>query len=290
MLWALYGLLHSLFRAAFAETGRIFKADRWHLMFLQALFGLLFILPFVPFMSWPEGGGFYLAAVAVSLILTVGQLVQLTLAAQKGGRVSSLYMLLEAGAAGVIWVAIMPGALGAYVQAPAMTAGIVLGYILAAAGVLRIRPQDANWGTLAIVAPVGATFAVAGVATKLVMPQVEIVPAALTFVLINYGIVALVMGSALAVKKKFGAGLVSGPLLKAGALTGAFSAAGYFSFVAAVSFSPNPGYVGVLAMMVPVWLMLCHKFVTREGDAARIFPALLLVAGIATLLAAATVL
>lgn len=284
MIWALYGFLHSFFRAALAEAGRAFRADAAQLMFVQAVFAFFFTLPLMPFMEWPENGRFYFTAVIVGLIITVGHLVQLALAAQKTGRVSSVYMPLEALCATVIWLFVMPGAVLAYQQNMIMTAGLLAAFGVCTTALLRVRPHDANLRTLMVVAPVGLTFAVAGVATKMVMPLAHVLPVALAYVMVNFAVMAAVMGAALLIKGKAGSGLTDRALLKAGAVTGAFSMLGYATFVAGVALAPNPGYIGILAMLLPVWLLIYHK-IKKSEDTARPMPAFVLAGGVAAALA-----
>ena len=278
MNWALYALLHSLCRAFFVETNRVYKVDSWHLTFLQALCGFLLLLPCVPFMHWPADPRFYFAAVIVAMITAVGYMIQLGLAAQKTGRVSGMYMPLEALTATIVWVLVMPAALELHTHNLLLSAGVVLAFALATFGMARIRESDVSWATFLIVAPVGVTYALSGIATKIVMPEVMIITTVLTYSFVCFFTMTLVLGFVLLLKKKASTAMLEKRTLRAGLLTGVFSVVGSLSFVASVAMAPNPGYTSMMAMLLPVWLMLFHKAM-RVEDRAQPMAASMLVAG-----------
>ena len=269
MLWVIYGLLHSLFRAAFAETGRIFHVDGWKLSFWHSLFAAGILLPVLPFAHWPMDGRFYFAAVIVGLIMAVGTLIQLNLTSRKSGRVSSIYMPLEAICALLIWIAVMPAAFDHYSENMIMTAFVIAAFIIGTLAMCKVRPQDISLSTFSVVAPVGITYAVAGVVTKLVMPETDIFLTAVTFAFVNYAITAFAIGLVLGVKKKPLGKLSDGKLMNAGVVAGGFSVIAYTTFVASVALAPNPGYVSLLAMLLPVWMILFHKMVGEKDKSNR---------------------
>ncbi len=289
MNWALYALLHSLCRAFFVETNRVYKIDSWQLTFMQALFGVLVLLPFIPLMDWPEDPRFYFAAVVVALITAVGYMIQLGLAAQKTGRVSGMYMPLEALTATIVWVLVMPAAMELHLQNIMLSLGVVMALGLSTFGMARIRQSDVSWATFLIVAPVGATYAISGIATKIVMPETHIIPAVLTFSLVGFATMTFVLGTVLLAKKKISREMVTKHALRGGFLTGAFSVVGSLCFVASVAMAPNPGYVSIMAMMLPVWLWLFHKAMGVE-DRATGWAAGVLTLGVLILLVTTSIL
>lgn len=283
MNWALYAVLHSLCRAFFVETNRVYKVDSWHLTFMQALFGFLVLIPFLPFMHWPTDPRFYFAAVIVALITAVGYMIQLGLAAQKTGRVSGMYMPLEALTATIIWVLVMPAALELHTHNILLSAGVVVAFTLSTYGMARIRQSDVSWSTFLIVAPVGVTYAISGIATKIVMPETLIIPSVLTYSFVSFAVMTFVLGIVLLLKKKTSKVMLESRVLRGGLLTGAFSVVGSLSFVTSVAMAPNPGYTSMMAMMLPVWLMLFHKALRIE-DRANPVAAGLLATGVVILI------
>ncbi len=285
MYWAIFGIFHSLFRAIFAEVNRVYQADVWQLAFWHASVAVAILLPFIPFMDWPADINFYLAAVMVALILSVGIIIQLNLSSEKRGRVSSIAIPIEAIAAALIWVAITPYMLDFYASDPVMTVSVVCAFAFTTVALFYLRTIDFSWQALIVVAPVGMTYAIAGVVTKIVIPQASLIPAALSFVLMNYVVMTLVMGVFLLLKGKATPSLYAAPTIKAGLLTGLFATMAYLTFVVSVVFAPNPGYTSLLAALVPVWLMWYHELRYIE-DKARPVAGLLIVAAIVLLITA----
>ncbi len=283
MYWAIFGIFHSIFRAIFAEVNKVYKADPWQLSFWHASVAVLILLPFVPFMDWPADVNFYLAAVMVALILSVGVIIQLNLSSDKKGRVSSISIPLEAICAAVVWVLITPYMLNYYLDDMVMTVGVVSAFTLASVALFFLRPTDFSWPAFFVVAPVGVTYAVAGVVTKLVIPEAQLIPAALSFVLMNYVVMTIVMGVFVLLKGKANPGMYKASMIKAGALTGLFSTLAYLTFVVSVVYAPNPGYTSLLAVLVPVWLMWYHELRLVE-DKAKPLAGLLIVASVILLI------
>lgn len=284
MIWAIYALFYSLFRAAFAETNRIFRVDSMQLLYLQSLVALVLMLPLAFFMNWPEDPRFYIAAGLVSLVVTSGMLQHLNLAEQKMGRVSGVYLPFEAFAAGVLWVAIgPPELLQAYTAHPLVLGAMVLAFVLCTASILTIRDVDISWQSFAMVAPVGCTLAIAAVVTKMVLPHQMVMPQVLTFVFINYVMMTIFVGLYLLAKGRITGALFRPQMVKAGGYAGVFALLGYLSYVTALAYAPNPGFVSMMAMMVPVWLMAYHKTAAVK-DSSSVISGLMLGFGILILL------
>ncbi len=268
MIWIVYAIFLSLFRAAFAETGRLFKVDSLHLFYVHSLVALAILTPLTFFMAWPDDPRFYFAAALVSLILTAGTLQQLSLAEQKIGRVTSVYMPIEALAACLLWFAVgPPEMLTEYLTNPILSGGLALAFLLCVGSILTIRKSDITLQSFMVVAPVGCTFAVGAVVTKMVMPEDMVIPSALTFVFINYVITTVVVGIYALFKGKVTADIFDAKVVKAGVYAGVFAMLGYLSFITALAYSPNPGFVSLMAMMVPVWLLAYHKTADVQDNA-----------------------
>ena len=287
MYWAIFGIFHSIFRAAYAEVNRIFDVDNWQMSFMQSVAAVILLVPFIPFMSFPTDLNFYLAALLVALIIAVGVVIQLNMTAIQKGRTSSVAIPIEALAAFIMWIVITPYAYAHYIDNPLVTACVVGSFSITAAALYYVRNTDLSWESLAVVAPVGITFAVAAVVTKLVIPTDpdQVIAACLAFVLVNYTVMSLVLGVFLLLKKKTGPEMLKPPMLKASALTGVCAMLAYTSFVLSVVYAPNPGYTSILAALVPVWLMWYHE-IRFIPDKANPMAGFMIAAAIALLLVA----
>ncbi len=281
MIWAFYAVLYSVFRALFVEAGRIDRGDPWVRAFWHAVFGILMLLPFWPMMQWPAvDAGFYFAAVIVGAIMTIGCLMQLALSEQHKGRITGISLPVETAAAFVIWLAITPSSFGDVVGDALRTACVLLAFTVAGIALAIVRSNDIHIRTALLMTPIGLSFAVAGVVTKLALPSGPALAIALPYVLINFGVMAIVMGVIAAMKRKFGRAAFQTETLRSGALTGLFSASSYTAFVMAVSLAPNPGYVSFMAMLLPVWMIGLHKILGEEEKSSPVAAFLLVLSAI----------
>lgn len=285
MIWVIYGILHSMFRAAFAETNRVYRVNGWHLTFWHALFGTVILAPFSPFMNWPTNMEFYLAAILIALIFSIGNVMQMTLAGQRRGRLASIYMPLEAMVAMLIWAIVAPGTIAYYTDNLLVAGGVLLGLFVSTVALFRVRANDASLPNFLLVLPVAMTYAISGVVIKLVLNDAEILSTALSFVLINFCVMSAVMGLVLLLKKMATKEMAEVRVLKAGVLTGLFGVLAYFTFVVSLVYVPNPGYTSMFAMLMPVWMFVVHKFIKVDDDAKPLATAGI-VAGIVILVTA----
>lgn len=268
MVWTVYAIAHSLFRAIFAEINRIYRVDAWQLTFVHAVCAVLIMMPFMPFMDWPADLSFYTAAAMVALITTVGVVIQLNLSSEQNGRISGIAVPFEALGAFAIWLAVNPDALAAYEHETLRLVALFSAFIIAIVGLMLLRRHDINRRTLMVMAPVALTYAVAGVVTKVVVPYESFIPAVLSFVLVHYVVMTVAMGVFLLVKGRVDETLRAPRTLLAGLLTGMLGLMGYATFVAAVVMAPNPGYVSLTAVLVPVWLFIYHHAKHREDHSS----------------------
>lgn len=268
MIWTVYAIAHSLFRAIFAEINRIYRVDAWQLTFVHAVCAVILLLPFMPLMDWPADLSFYTAAAMVALITSVGVVIQLNLSSEQNGRISGIAVPFEALGAFAIWLAINPDALAEYEHETLRLVALFAAFIIAIVGLMLLRRHDINRRTLMVMAPVALTYAVAGVVTKIVVPYESFIPAVLSFVLVNYVVMTVAMGLFLLVKGRVDETLRAPRTLVAGMLTGMLGLMGYATFVAAVVMAPNPGYVSLTAVLVPVWLFIYHHAKHREDHSS----------------------
>lgn len=286
MIWTLYAISHSVFRAIFAEINRIYRVDAWQLTFLHALCAMMLLLPFTRIMAWPADSSFYLAAAMVALISTVAIVIQLNLASEQNGRTSVIAIPFEALGAFLIWLAVDPDAWAFYAGKPLALVSLGMAFAIAVFGLLMLRGHDVNRRTIMVMAPVALTCAVAGVVTKVVIPTGEsLIPALLSFVMVNYIVMTITMGVVLLVKRRATAVMHSSRALQAGFMTGMLSLMGYATFVAAVVMAPNPGYVSMTGVLVPVWLFMYHHAQHREDHSSAV-AALLIITSVLVLVIA----
>ena len=285
MIWIIYAIAHSMFRGIFAEINRLYQIDAWQLTFVHAVCALLLMLPLVPFMEWQADPSFYAAAGMVALITSVGIVIQLNLSSEQNGRITGIAVPFEALAGFAIWLAIDAQALENLGADPVRLLGLVASFAIAVFGLMMLRRHDINRRTLAVMAPVAVTYAVAGVVTKVVVPLDQLVPALLSFVMVNYVVMTVAIGIVLLAKRRVDDTMRSWRTLQAGALTGLLSLMAYATFVVAVVMAPNPGYVSLTAVLIPVWLFIYHHAKHREDQSSAAAALLIIISVVALVLA-----
>jgi hypothetical protein len=284
MVWSLYAIFHSLFRAMQAEVSRRYHADSWQLAFLQSLVSVLVLVPFMALVKLPMEASFYMAAILVALIITIGQVVQLNLSSEQNGRISGISIPFEAAVGLLLWSAIDSSYWQNLSSHPLQWGGALVAFIVAIAGLFLFRRHDVNLRTLLVMAPVACTYAVAGVVIKIVMPEGEALwPAIISFLMILSLTMTLVMGLLLVVKHRVDGQLFALSTLKAGAVNGIVTLLALGSFVAAVFFAPNPGFASLISVLVPVWIYFYHR-IRGINDQSRPFAASLIILSVIILI------
>jgi len=285
MVWVILGILYSLFRAAFAESSRLFQVDSNQLNFWHAVFGLVFLSPFIPFIEWGLPVSFYGSAIIVSLVVASGALMQLLMSEQRAARVSGMHVPLEAMMAFCIWGFLMPGVGEELLHNYKSTILTALAFAAMTFGLMRIRTNDFGWRSFMIIIPGALSFGATGVLIKLIITEELLPDAVFVFVFVNYAVLLLVMAGVLLVRQGFKGNIINKKLLQAGAMAGIFSASAYICFIYSVIYTTNPSYTIVLAMLVPVWLLIYHRISNIEDKSLQ-KPAAIVVAGVMLFIAA----
>lgn len=277
MIWAFFGILHSLFRAGFAEINHIYRVDGGRLNFWHAVFGMAFLVPFLPFIERNMPPGLYIAAMIVGLVLTAGGLMQLILSSQKSGRVTGMFVPVEAISAFMLWYLFTPETESLFLSSASKTALTGLAFVLATVGLLRIRDNDAGWKEFAAILPGALALGGSAVLIKMVTLPVMLPSAAFAFVFVSYAVMALLMGFVILIRKEADKALTETKLIHAGIMTGIFSSAAFICFIYSLAYASNPAYPITLLMTVPVWLWLYHKLKKEEDQAHPVFAVMILV-------------
>jgi len=295
MSWIVYGLVHGLMRAALIETNIIQRLDGLRLSFWQVVFSaLIFQSAWVAIgMPAPHDIGlsklisayFYLAAFIVGIIFVTGLLIQNKLSEQNQGRITGFSVPIEAVAATLIWLAAGGSLAASGLADPVSALLIALAFVLGISGLLRLRSHDVRSVTIMLVCvAIGLTYATSGIGAKIIINHAAPLEGAVSFLSGAHVAMVLVLGLACIVKGKADRAIFNRKLVLTGLISGILGAAAYMTFIMSVVMAPNPGYISLLAMLIPVWLMIFHKL-TGRPEAANPLSALLLIAGVALLCA-----
>lgn len=238
------------------------------LILIRSVFGLAFLAPFLPEVTWPTEQSFYVYLLLASLSAFIADLILFETARRYGGRLTSMYLPVKIFIAFGLWLVIDQAYTAALLQTPIITLGILICLGFSAAGILQMRGCDRSWPAFRRVVFVGLFFALLDVFIKLGMEGVNQHQAAILFICIGY-VVHLFLGALLALHRdKPHQITTTWPkgklqkvfyLLMVGVFIGGLSTLASYVIAVALSLSPNPGYVGALMMLSIVWLSLFNR-------------------------------
>lgn len=267
MIWIAYALAGMLFQAAFVELNRHFRVDGYRLNLWASIFAVLFLLPAIPFMAWPESRMFYIIAFASAAASSVGGVVQFSMAAKHNGRVAAMYMPVKAFLMFWLWLILDPSMLQTYAREPVKAAGVGIAFIVSVLSLVYLRRNDIGWRSFMIVAPLGALFAVSNILTKSVFEGDEILRWVLCFNFLFYVFMSLQMLPVVIARTRPEAPLFDWKVLRAGAAMAIFSILAFIGILGGIIAAPNPAYVGILQMLTPAVLLFYHKLIGHKDEA-----------------------
>ncbi len=286
MLWIFFAMIAGLGTAAQAEVNRQFKINGLVLTFGRFMMATLLLLPFVMGLKWPEPSLFYAAAAMSGAISVFGKVVQFNLAAQHNGRVSTLFMPLQAFTVFFLWMMVDSTVAEAYAAAPLRLAGVLMCFSVVAACMFAIRRNDIGWKAFVMVAPVGILYACMDVITKSILDEqsTTVIGIALIYVFIASMSGLLVSSGFLARQSNVLKKITNKKVLKASVIVAAMYITAYVAFIMAIMRVTNPAYVNALMMLTPAWLLAYNKLRNVPDDANPVAGTVMVAAAVALIL------
>lgn len=191
-MWLVFCVLASIFQAGFSETNSVYKIDAYRLNLLHAFFAILVLLPLLAICVWPQALSFYVYAILSGFIIGFGCAMQLSIASKHNGRVSSMYIPLEAFVAFTLWAMLYPLVLSNIFESWLSIIGLVLSFAICAASLLYIRKNRLGFSNFLLVVPIGIGYGINAVFAKLALIDHDVF-ATISYVLINYIVMFFVM-------------------------------------------------------------------------------------------------
>ena len=267
--WVFYAGLLSFVAVFFAEANRHFKMEGHRLNFWSLVVSLIILIPVSLLIKWPAPSVFYPAAILAGTVMAVSTAVRLTLSANKLGRVSTLYLPVEAIFSFVLWFFMDAIFRNNLLSSPVDLSLIIVAFSLVTLSLAMMRQNDVCWDTFLIVAPLGFLHGLSGVFSKYVVPPEATMETIMAFIVCLYIFSVVSSACFLGLRGKKGK---KGPLLppgmmKAAVAFGVVGLMGRIFFLQAIKVAPNPGYVVAIAMLAPVWIMIYHKAFKLKDDA-----------------------
>lgn len=274
-------VLSSLGLAAGLQLNKTFGLPGSELNATRATFTVLMLLPCALFLPWPSEPWFYVGGIISGFASFVGMRITFRLSAQHNGRVASLYLPVKMFAAFIIWFAISEQARAHVHTNPLTTLGIIGCLVLAAAALALIRKNDVSWNSFLAVAPLGVMYAATDIISRMglegaLWERIFLYVWLLNFTMVLLNAVALARSDKKE-RRRF-IKLCRGKKLGQAALIMAFIyGSTWVVGIGSITLAPNPAYVGVFQMLVPVWLLVYNRLV-GETDTASPYAGTALVA------------
>lgn len=281
MAWGLSALAASLFLATLLEINRHYKMDGLRLNFWRTLVSLLFFIPFLPYMYFPPSFWFYAVVAIIGIGSVVGLVVQFNMAAKHSGRVTAMSFPIKTGAAFLIWFAIKPALFKEFLADPVLMAGVIAAFVGLAIGIYLMRGCDVSRRNFMLVLPLGVMYAVTDILGKIIMTPYDMFQTILTFCFVSYVASTAFAAITLVAKSRkpcFACLKPDQGMVRAAFSTAIIALGAYVFIIMSLVLAPNPAYPSAILLLIPVWLMLYHKWFTDIPEDSNPKAALVMVA------------
>ncbi|MBU6474755.1 MAG: hypothetical protein KGL10_06755 [Alphaproteobacteria bacterium] len=269
MTWALFALLAGVTNCVQMEFNSHYKHDGLELNAWRSLVSTGLMLPLLPFMEWPSDPRYYLAVLLGAAINVAGMMMQYNLAAEKNGRVATLYQPVTIFLTFCLWLAIDKSQLDFLRAHPLNLAVLLFSFALLCASLLSVRKNAAGWRALTAIFPVGVLYAFLGVITKLVLDTgAGVLAISLGFVLLSNFMMTLISFPAVLGRRRRGKKLFDRKILKPASLVSVFHTVSWVLINVATVLAPNAAYPFAVTALGPLWFMVYYRARGIKDDAS----------------------
>lgn len=273
-LWVLCALGLSIFGGLLIQLNHVARLPGDKLAFVRAVWVVGLLIPVIPFMHLEAGPVFYLVAALVGVLWGVGDGIMFRAAREYGGRLTSMVLPMKIFGTFLLWFMI-DQAYRASLTEHTRHMLLVLACLLAATvAVALMRKTDASRAALVTLVPAAVAYMLADTSSKVVLDNLPIIPATLTFTLVAHAAQAVVIGLWLNQKGRLHA--LGRGTWAAGALAGLTGIGLMICMLAGFASAPNPAYVTAVSLLTIVWLWLYNQACGHHDDANPWAMALLL--------------
>ena len=282
--WVVLSLTIIIAEAFVAEFNRHYKFDGFALNFWRTLVAALVVSMFSMHYQWPSDPNFYWAGLVVGIVAATCMIIRLNLSAQHNGRVSSLFIPLKAFLLfGTWWIF----DISSYVELaaePWKLVGIIATFIVASASMISMRKIESGPYILLMVSIVAVLYAIEEGVVKIMLEDSVGFEGAFMLTTLGYWIGVILSGIVMICAKSHRKYIWDKTIVKPAIVMGITSACIAVSFFKALALTPNPAYISVIMMQVPVLLMIYHKAVGLKDNASPIAGLFLVLSAITLIL------
>ena len=285
-MWFVLAIVGSLFGAFFLEVNRHFKQDGARLNMWRALLQLLIFSPLLVFCPWPTDLVFYLVGIVGGGVIALTDAYVWNVAAHHNGRVASMAGPVRTLTPFLLWFAVMPSSFTALWARPLDFALAIIGMGMMVWGGFHLRQNKIAWDAFRPMLLIGVFDGGMFVLRRLAVDVSDIFTQMMQLFFLHYAAVFIL--TALFLGGRYGREgfALSGDVCRAAALIGVSVLVSAQLLNVSVALAPNPGYPPAVYLLVPIWLMLYHKW-RGVPDNASPYAASVVVLGVALTLVAA---
>ncbi|MBI1215720.1 MAG: hypothetical protein GC185_07875 [Alphaproteobacteria bacterium] len=293
--WALFALFTAIFTGGFYLVNQYLKQPGHLLVFWMRVLVVIFLSPLIHEILLPRDPVFYLTVFVTVLGGTFADIRTLNVSAAYGGGVTARVQPVTVIGAFFLWFLFDPALLSQYAAHPLNTAGILIALCGCVFFAMRLNRCVVTRRALVAMLPALAGYTATATLNKFAMGRGQLEGAVFGYIYVQSFFAVFAVGgyvlwreraSALAKLAEKGEARESwaNRRMAMAALLAALlwiCSMTYKNY--AMAFTPNPSYVGAIALTSPVFIALFYRFVKfrEEADVASgmgvVFCALLLV-------------
>lgn len=280
--WWAFALITSLSAAGVMTVNQHYKLRPSTLMLWRGFGVAAAFLPAAMVVYWPSAPTFYLAVGLLGLLVSVADRLALTCAGRYGAGATTRILPLCVWVSFTLWLILKPAYRADLFSHPGRAAGIMAALGLAVLAMLLMRKNPLSRAALLLLAPAIGLMGLVDVLNKTAM---DAAAENLTGGVVIYGfLLSLIAGFAtlaqryLREDKQLDLHEVFTPQARrAGAVLVAFMIAAMASKNVAMHLTPNPAYVGMLALASPLWVAVWNRL-SKYQDQTNPWAGLLFIA------------
>tara|TARA_Y100001936_G_C15968991_1_gene609989 strand:+ start:87 stop:959 length:873 start_codon:yes stop_codon:yes gene_type:complete len=285
MLWVLLSIFASWALIVQIQINQKHKYSGIILNNYRSLFSTGLLVPFIPFMEFPQDVTFYLVCFLTAAISVVCMTVQYNLAAKKNGRVANLHQPLVIFLTFIAWLIIDQSQLEFFKDNWINSFLVVLSFLVLFVSIQHIRKNDIGWEALKAVIPIALLYSVLVIASKLILETGQnAIAISLCFVFVSNFMMCLMIYPL--IKSRFYKETekvdVNRTFMISTFGVAFFHTVSWILISLAFILAPNAAYPVAITSLCPVWFMI-YYWVTKQKDDASPVAGLVMACG-ATLL------
>lgn len=273
MLWVLLSIFANWAMIVQIQINQKHKYSGLILNNYRSFFSTAILVPFIPWMDFPNDITFYLVCFLTAAISVVCMVVQYNLAAKKNGRVANLHQPIVIFLTFITWLFIDQSQMTFFQENLPNTLLVIIAFVTFFISLQFIRRNDAGFEALKAIIPVAILYSVLVIATKLILQTgQDALPICLSFVFVCNGIMSLLAyplnksrffkeDDKIKIDRRF--------MINTFGIS-FFHTLSWVLISLAFIMAPNAAYPVAISSMAPVWFMIYYWITKQKDDASPV--------------------